>query len=84
MRQHTLKGFVLFDEVSRLLIALMGFSFQILPPATALLSLSFSSLSFSPSLDGHGSRSVGLGGSGFLSFSVQYPSDIKGRGHLST
>jgi len=29
VRQQTLKGFVLFDEVSRLFIALMGVAFQI-------------------------------------------------------
>ena len=56
---------VLFDEVSRLFIALTGVAFQILPPTTALLSSAFSYSS--SSFDGHGSKSVGLGGSGFLS-----------------
>ena len=66
MRQYTLKGFVLFDEIPRLFIALTGIAFQILPPTTALLSFSSSSFSALSSLDGHGSKSVGLGGSGFL------------------
>jgi len=38
VQQHTLKGFVLFDGISRLFIALTGIAFEILPPATALLS----------------------------------------------
>ena len=68
VHQHTLKGFVLFDHVPRLFIALTSIAFQILPPTPTLLSCSssFSSPSTS-SLDGHGSKSVGLGGSGFLS-----------------
>ena len=78
MPQHTLKGFVLFDEIPRLFIALTGVAFQILPPSTALLSSFRSSFSSSSSSDGHGSRHVGLGKVSFLSFTVQYPLDIKG------
>ena len=43
VRQHTLKGFVLLDEVASLFIALTGISFEILPPSTSLLLLSWSS-----------------------------------------
>ena len=46
VHQHTLKGFVLFDHVPRLFIALTGIAFEILPPTTALLSFSFASFLF--------------------------------------
>ena len=67
VHQQTPKGLVLFDHVPRLFIALTGIAFQILPPTAALLSFSSSFSLSSSSLDGHGSKSVGLGGSGFLS-----------------
>jgi len=38
VHQYTLRGFVLFDHVPRLFIALTGIAFEILPPPTALLS----------------------------------------------
>ena len=69
MRQHTLKGFGLLDEVASLFIALTSISFEILPPSTSFLlsssGFSFhsgSSSSFSSSSEGHGSenRRVGL------------------------
>ena len=39
VHQYTLKGFVLFDHVSRLFIALTGIAFEILPPTPTSLSV---------------------------------------------
>ena len=92
VHQHTLKGFVLFDEhLLRLFIALTGIAFATKSLSTTItlsrlalskprrrtswaIFLPFSSSFPSSSLDGHGSKSVGLGGSGFLSDPIVFGS----------
>ena len=67
-----------FDQITCDFIPL----FHVDEPRYAFSLLGSSSFCPSSSSGGHGSKSVGLGGSGFLW--IQYSLGLKGRGHPST